>query len=298
MSKIKRKPIPASLRFDVLEKDNFTCQYCGAKTTDENVLLEVDHIIPISKGGDNNIENLITSCKKCNIGKSAKKLGAKKRLTLRQKEIKELEQKREQQEMYLKSRLNKRNESEILVNYIHSLCNKYELNRVLNDYGKNIIFKLYKKIGLEKVFDLIEDNEDYLINNKSIEFNYGKENTALSGFMDKIEKDGNKLYKKQNYKDGIGSLSAYFVGIVKNRTEGWGRWEISNDLVNLLKPLDKDNKIGLLKQKLIPYAKEIPQNSSYQLEYELIAWQVSKQVDAQLKQQEIESEAPAHYFNV
>ena len=166
MNKVKRKPISPSLRFDVLEKDNFTCQYCGAKATDENVLLEIDHIIPVSKGGDNNIENLITSCKKCNIGKSAKKLGAKKRLTLRQKEIKELEQKREQQEMYLKSRLNKRNESEILVNYIHGLCSKYELNRQLNDNGKNLIFKLYKKIGLEKVFDLIEDNEDYLINNK------------------------------------------------------------------------------------------------------------------------------------
>ena len=280
MNKVKRKPISPSLRFDVLEKDNFTCQYCGAKATDENVLLEIDHIIPVSKGGDNNIENLITSCKKCNIGKSAKKLGAKKRLTLRQKEIKELEQKREQQEMYLKSRLNKRNESEILVNYIHGLCSKYELNRQLNDNGKNLIFKLYKKIGLEKVFDLIEDNDDYFINNKSVQFEKcGKENTALAEFLDKIEEDGNKLYKKQNYKEGVGSLSAYFVGIVKNRTEDWKEWEVSSDLINLLKPLDKDNKIELLKQKLIPHAKEIQQGSSYQGSYMYIEEICNKEIE-------------------
>ena len=135
MNKVKRKPISPSLRFDVLEKDNFTCQYCGAKATDENVLLEIDHIIPVSKGGDNNIENLITSCKKCNIGKSAKKLGAKKRLTLRQKEIKELEQKREQQEMYLMCRMNKKKESEPLVNHINYLWNKSNIDNMVKVNG-------------------------------------------------------------------------------------------------------------------------------------------------------------------
>ena len=264
MSNVKRKPISPSLRFDVLEKDNFTCQYCGAKSVDDNVLLEVDHIVPVSKGGDNNIENLVTSCKKCNIGKSTKKLGAKKRLTLRQKEIKELEQRREQQEMYLKSRLNKKKESEPLVNHINYLCNKYNVNRKLSSYGENNIFTLYKKIGFEQMVNLIEDNEHYLYTDSE---NLEDKINAMNTFMDKIEEDGNKLYKKQNYKEGVGNLSAYFVAIVKNRTEDWREWEVSNDLIALLKPLDKDNKIELLKQKLIPYAKEIPKGSSYQGSY-------------------------------
>ena len=264
MSNVKRKPISPSLRFDVLEKDNFTCQYCGAKSVDDNVLLEVDHIVAVSKGGDNNIENLITSCKKCNIGKSAKKLGAKKRLTLRQKEIKELEQRREQQEMYLKSRLNKKKESEPLVNHINYLCNKYNFNRKLSSCGENNIFTLYKKIGFEQMVNLIEDNEHYLYTDSE---NLEDKINAMNTFMDKIEEDGNKLYKKQNYKEGVGNLSAYFVAIVKNRTEDWREWEVSNDLIALLKPLDKDNKIELLKQKLIPYAKEIPKGSSYQGSY-------------------------------
>lgn len=264
MSNVKRKPISPSLRFDVLEKDNFTCQYCGAKSVDDNVLLEVDHIVPVSKGGDNNIENLVTSCKKCNIGKSAKKLGAKKRLTLRQKEIKELEQRREQQEMYLKSRLNKKKESEPLVNYIHNLYANYNIKLRLNLLGENQIFALYKKIGFEQVVNLIEDNEHYL--HTDLEGSQ-YEKSAANKFMDKIEEGGNKLYKKQNYKEGVGNLSAYFVAIVNNRTEDWREWEVSNDLVALLKPLDKDNKIELLKQKLIPYAKEIPKGSSYQGSY-------------------------------
>ena len=264
MSNVKRKPISPSLRFDVLEKDNFTCQYCGAKSVDDNVLLEVDHIVPVSKGGDNNIENLVTSCKKCNIGKSAKKLGAKKRLTLRQKEIKELEQRREQQEMYLKSRLNKKKESEPLVNYIHNLYANYNIKLRLNLLGENRIFALYKKIGFEQVVNLIEDNEHYL--HTDLEGSQ-YEKSAANEFMDKIEEGGNKLYKKQNYKEGVGNLSAYFVAIVNNRTEDWREWEVSNDLIALLKPLDKDNKIELLKQKLIPYAKEIPKGSSYQGSY-------------------------------
>jgi len=55
------------LRFEVFKRDNFTCRYCGRKTPD--VILEVDHVIPKSKGGKDEIENLVTSCFECNRGK-------------------------------------------------------------------------------------------------------------------------------------------------------------------------------------------------------------------------------------
>lgn len=54
-------------RWKVLVRDNFTCQYCGAKAPE--VHLEVDHLIPKSKGGSDTIDNLITSCWECNRGK-------------------------------------------------------------------------------------------------------------------------------------------------------------------------------------------------------------------------------------
>lgn len=55
-------------RFDVFKRDGFTCQYCGGKPP--GVVLECDHIDPSSKGGSDDIDNLITACFDCNRGKS------------------------------------------------------------------------------------------------------------------------------------------------------------------------------------------------------------------------------------
>lgn len=63
-----REIISAELRFKIFKRDNFTCQYCGRKAPD--VVLELDHIRPVSKGGDKRESNLITSCFECNRGKS------------------------------------------------------------------------------------------------------------------------------------------------------------------------------------------------------------------------------------
>lgn len=60
--------ISKKLRFEVFKRDNFKCQYCG--NTPPDVILEVDHIEPKSKGGNDNINNLITSCFDCNRGKT------------------------------------------------------------------------------------------------------------------------------------------------------------------------------------------------------------------------------------
>lgn len=69
---MKRKPLSKRLRFEILKRDSFTCSYCGL--TPPKAVLEIDHIIPISKGGDNNYLNLVTSCFDCNRGKSDKEL--------------------------------------------------------------------------------------------------------------------------------------------------------------------------------------------------------------------------------
>lgn len=64
----KRKGLSASVRFEVFKRDRFACQYCGRHPPD--VLLEVDHIVPVAAGGDNSEENLRTACRQCNSGKS------------------------------------------------------------------------------------------------------------------------------------------------------------------------------------------------------------------------------------
>lgn len=64
----KRKSLSKKVRFEVFKRDSFTCQYCG--NVPPSVVLEIDHIHPASKGGDNSEDNLITSCFDCNRGKS------------------------------------------------------------------------------------------------------------------------------------------------------------------------------------------------------------------------------------
>ena len=69
----KRKPLPASLRWEILKRDNFTCTACGAsRERDKRVRLHVDHIHPVSKGGTDDPSNLRTLCGRCNWGKGAK----------------------------------------------------------------------------------------------------------------------------------------------------------------------------------------------------------------------------------
>lgn len=71
--KASRSSLPARVRFEVLKRDAFRCQYCG-KQAGGGAELEIDHIVPISKGGTSDKENLITACKECNNGKSSKEL--------------------------------------------------------------------------------------------------------------------------------------------------------------------------------------------------------------------------------
>lgn len=53
---------------DILKKYNFRCAYCGIEF-DENNLPEKDHIVPISKGGNNTKENVVPACRRCNAKK-------------------------------------------------------------------------------------------------------------------------------------------------------------------------------------------------------------------------------------
>lgn len=60
-------------RFEVFKRDRFACQYCGR--TPPTIVLHCDHVIPVSKDGPDEIDNLVTSCEECNLGKSDVSLG-------------------------------------------------------------------------------------------------------------------------------------------------------------------------------------------------------------------------------
>lgn len=61
--------ISKALRFEVLRRDGFACRYCGRRSPD--VELHIDHINPTALGGQDEPENLATSCAECNAGKGS-----------------------------------------------------------------------------------------------------------------------------------------------------------------------------------------------------------------------------------
>ena len=65
----ERALITDELRMNILKEGNFRCALCGA-TAKDGVRLEVDHIIPIAKGGTSDKSNLQVLCHRCNKGKS------------------------------------------------------------------------------------------------------------------------------------------------------------------------------------------------------------------------------------
>lgn len=86
----KRQSISKKTRFEIFKRDSFICQYCGEHPP--KVILHIDHINPVKNGGDNSLDNLITSCQGCNQGKSANLLeNAPKSLSIKAKEIQERE---------------------------------------------------------------------------------------------------------------------------------------------------------------------------------------------------------------
>ena len=71
----QRALMTSKLRLLIKERDNYTCQICKLSTDDEpHLLLEIDHKIPLSKGGLTTESNLQTLCWKCNRSKGSKVL--------------------------------------------------------------------------------------------------------------------------------------------------------------------------------------------------------------------------------
>ena len=66
IERVERGRVSNKMRFSIYEKDNYRCRKCKRRTDD----LEIDHIIPIAKGGKSEYNNLQTLCRRCNMNKS------------------------------------------------------------------------------------------------------------------------------------------------------------------------------------------------------------------------------------
>lgn len=171
----KRKPLSKKIRYEVLKRDSFTCQYCGQMAPE--VILEVDHIIPVAEGGDDEIFNLITSCRDCNRGKGRVQLDDNTTINKQKQMLKDSNEIREQVEMMVKWREELRKVDEMQVEEICNLISNITATGVsVNDHGKIELKRLIKQFGFDEVYTSTEIAFDkyYWDQEKGAEFAFKK----------------------------------------------------------------------------------------------------------------------------
>lgn len=149
----KRKSLPKSLRFEVFKRDSFKCQYCGRSAPD--VILEVDHIVPVSAGGSNEPINLITSCRDCNRGKRDKLLSDTSVIDRQKKQLEDLNAIREQTEMLVQWKQELLTITETQIDAIECLIDQLT-GYGLSDSGRKGIRKYIQRFGFQEVYDAAE----------------------------------------------------------------------------------------------------------------------------------------------
>jgi len=155
---MKRKGMSKRIRFEVFKRDRFTCQYCGRSAPD--VVLHVDHIIPVAEGGTNDMMNLVTSCQDCNLGKSAKMLSDDAAVVKQRNQMQELSEREEQIQMILEWRkglqeLDRKSEEIIEKEFCAAYeCEEYKIK--LSQSGKLTIRKLLKQFSVKEILKAID----------------------------------------------------------------------------------------------------------------------------------------------
>lgn len=188
-------------RFEIFKRDSFTCQYCGKSAPD--TILHVDHIQPTSKGGSDNITNLITSCRDCNLGKSNIELSDDTAIKKRKAQLDELQERREQLDLMLEWHKSLIDMDQIAINKVAEFFDElYDGSYTMNDNGREDAKKWLKKFSLNEILSAMRDSFKA----------YGKNPYKVLEFTPKIctikraEKD--KPYLKDVF---------YIRGIIKNR---------------------------------------------------------------------------------
>lgn len=209
----KRKTISQMTRFEVFKRDSFTCQYCGEKAPD--VVLEVDHIKPVAGGGDNEIMNLVTSCKGCNAGKGARELSDNQVIEKQRQQLEELNERRQQLEMLLQWKEGLSSLRDIEVQKLEEIFVK-RVGITITDAGKQELKKAVKRFGMEEVLEAMDTSfTQYLVeaNPKEGASRYTRESAEKAfNYISRICACRQRETEDPSWKD------AYYVrGILRNR---------------------------------------------------------------------------------
>ncbi|WP_346661753.1 HNH endonuclease [uncultured Methanobrevibacter sp.] len=164
-----RQPIPRKLRHEVFKRDGYRCRECGASKDETS--LEIDHIVPVAKGGTNDIDNLQTLCRECNrmkhtdewVGGESDIESTKNELKLLKEQLIKLENAldsptTEEERIDLKYKIIKLNEAieKVQIRLDKLIIKQKQLEKELEEYRrkKSLFKRLYVELTDEEL-DLI-----------------------------------------------------------------------------------------------------------------------------------------------
>ena len=146
------------LRFEVFKRDKFTCQYCGIKAPD--VILHVDHIRPRSKGGPDDLINLVTCCVDCNLGKGPRELSDDSAVVKQRSQSEDLQERREQVGMMIDWQHSLMDlDSEVVDHACELWCDLVGWDGV-NGHGRKLLRQWIRKYGLEEVISAMRKSTE------------------------------------------------------------------------------------------------------------------------------------------
>lgn len=205
----KRKGLSKKTRFEVFKRDSFTCQYCGRAAPE--VLLECDHISPIAAGGEDDVMNLLTSCRDCNQGKSDRALSDHSVIAKQRAQLEELNERREQLEMMLQWREGLKDFDEQVTQRVFDYWNEQISPCCLAASGEQRLRDIVKKIGMEKAFEAIDEATSSIKRDSEGKPIFETVNQAF----DKMERIGKAMHAEKK-KPGERERR-YIRGILRNR---------------------------------------------------------------------------------
>ena len=193
----KRRAISKKLRFEVLKRDKFTCQYCGKKSPD--IILHLDHIKPVSKGGKNTLLNLVTSCVDCNLGKGARELSDESEIEKQKNHLSALAEKQDQIKMMIDWRESMIDSDELMVESVVTVIDNHLKNWSMSDSSIGKVRSLICKGKYNQLMDSI--------GNSKSKYGHIENQEMANDFITKAIKlfnsDQDPVKQKINYAKGI-----------------------------------------------------------------------------------------------
>ena len=163
-----------------------------------DIILDVDHLHPVAEGGDDDILNLITSCRDCNRGKGKTPLSQNDSLKKSQRQLLDLADKTEQSQMMIewkKSMLEIQQQEIESINDLIASITGWELS----EHGKGIIRKNLRQFGFMLVWEATELSVEKYFDDSS-------EYAIDRSFNNMLHKIGGICYNKQKGSVGDGGI--------------------------------------------------------------------------------------------